>query len=79
MKQSNSKIKFLRKSIFSKMTLLILVFAISQKSYAQTWSDVGGGFCYWAFASVVYNGELIVGKHLKNDCKSLIYIYTGNS
>lgn len=49
------------KNIFSKGLLLIAILLFTQKSYSQTWSAVGGGFCDWAFASVVYNGELIVG------------------
>jgi hypothetical protein len=49
------------KNIFSKWFLLTAILLITQKSYSQTWSDVDGGFCDWAFASVVYNGELIVG------------------
>jgi hypothetical protein len=55
------KTKFRFKNIFSKMVLLTLVAALSQKAYSQTWSDVGGGMCDWVNASVVYNGELIVG------------------
>ncbi|MEO8147797.1 MAG: T9SS type A sorting domain-containing protein [Bacteroidia bacterium] len=59
MKNAIQKIKSI--SIFSKLFLLMLILMLSQKSYSQTWSDVGGGMCDWVNASVVYNGELIVG------------------
>ncbi|GDX53484.1 hypothetical protein LBMAG27_25310 [Bacteroidota bacterium] len=40
---------------------LVSILFQHQKVSAQTWSDVGGGMCDWVNASVVYNGELIVG------------------
>ena len=47
----------------SKIALGILMITMfySSKTYSQTWSDVGGGMCDWVNASVVYNGELVVG------------------
>ncbi len=56
----NSETLSFGKCIFRKMTLLVLVFMISQESYSQTWSGVGaGGMNDWVYATAVYNGDLI--------------------
>lgn len=45
-----------------KIFIVILFVAISNNLSAQTWSTVGsGGMSDWVYASVVYNGDLIVG------------------
>ncbi len=41
--------------------VMLLYLSLLTPGYAQTWSDVGGGMCDWVNASVVYNGELVVG------------------
>lgn len=53
--------KIILKNTFSKFILLMVLLMSSYTSYSQTWSDVGGGMCDWVNASVVYNGELVVG------------------
>src|SRR6185295_11528741 len=49
------------KKIVNHAAMLIAVFLFSQNTYSQEWSEVGGGMCDWVNASVVYNGELVVG------------------
>jgi hypothetical protein len=48
-------------NLIQKIKLLLYISLLSTPVYSQSWSDVGGGMCDWVNASVVYNGELIVG------------------
>ena len=49
------------KSIIRIIFLTEILLQIPFASRSQFWSDVGGGMCDWVNASVVYNGELVVG------------------
>lgn len=57
----NEITNYWRKRSMKKIVFLIIILIFSQKSNAQTWSGVGSGMCDWVNASVVYNGELVVG------------------
>lgn len=47
---------------YCKIGIIILFATISNNTSAQTWATVGsGGMTDWVYASVVFNGDLIVG------------------
>ena len=61
---STMKTKFACAPTKNKIRILCMLILFSlqiQKAISQSWSDVGGGMCDWVNASVVYNGELVVG------------------
>jgi hypothetical protein len=61
MKKSTNILVSFRNRILLAISILILSTFISQEVSSQTWSPVGGGMNDWVYASIIYNGELIVG------------------
>ena len=61
MKNCTNILVSLKNRMLLTISILILSTFISQEVLSQTWSPLGSGMNDWVYASIIYNGELIVG------------------